>query len=115
MCADMLHAIALGTEFSSLALISPLISYASILNMEKYEPKYIMSAVAGSNSVYDLPHLTHYAPKNLIIYDPVDARGNKIDREQALSEYQKYRRNPFELIVTSKALGIRREILNYFR
>ena len=88
--ADVLHALALGVSFSSVTLINHLISYQSILQTEKYQPKFILSAVAGSNQLYDLPELSHFAPTNLHIINPIDASGLSVDKG-ALKDYGVFR------------------------
>jgi len=91
LCADALHAQAILGAFGSMVLLEPLISYESVLDHEKYQAKYIPSAVAGSHPLYDLPHLTHYAPNDLLMINVQNAIGETEEEGRVSALYSKYR------------------------
>lgn len=93
LASEALHASALGLKFNSITLIDPLISYESLLHTEKYLAKYIMSAVAGSFPIYDLPELAHYAGDKLLVVNAKDALDNPVDKNLARKTYGKFRQN----------------------
>ena len=76
MGAVLLHAAALDESIAQVALVDPLVSWASLVLNEYYAPKYMPHAVAGSIGRYDLPDLAAaLAPRRLLALGPVDEMG----------------------------------------
>ena len=98
--ADALHAASQGISFSSMVLINNLISYNSILQTKKYYPKFMSSAVAGSNKLYDLEHLAHFAPDNLYMIDPVNALSAPADAH-SIDAYNAFRQQALQIFKTN--------------
>ena len=91
--SDVLHAAALGVDFNSTMLIDHLTSYRSLLFTDKYQVKYILSSVAGSFPIYDLPHLAHYVKNELVLLNPKNAKEQDMDPSKTEDMYRKFRRN----------------------
>ncbi|WP_241559163.1 alpha/beta hydrolase family protein [Chitinophaga barathri] len=78
MAPVMLHAAAFSKEITRIALVSPCVSWFSILSGRIYQPGFIQNAVAGSAGVYDLPDLAaSLAPRRLLITGPTDGTGGE--------------------------------------
>ncbi|MFB9296259.1 acetylxylan esterase [Persicitalea jodogahamensis] len=83
LAADLLHAAVIDNPFEKIILSEPLISYQSLIEERLYDPKYMMSSVAGATTDYDLPDLVAaLASRNLLLLNPVDATGRKISQEK---------------------------------
>lgn len=82
LAADLLHAAVIAAPFERTILIEPLVSYQSLTEERLYEPKYMMSAVAGALPDYDLPDLVSaLSSHNLLLINPVDAAGKELDQK----------------------------------
>ncbi|WPP49111.1 alpha/beta hydrolase family protein [Catalinimonas niigatensis] len=67
----LLHAAAFEPAIEKIALVEPLISYASLVEHESYAPEWIPANVAGSLRAYDLADLAAtLAPRKLLIINP---------------------------------------------
>ncbi|WP_373512549.1 alpha/beta hydrolase [Persicitalea sp.] len=83
LTADLLHAAVIDNPFKKMILLDPLVSYRSLIEERIYDPKYMMSAVAGALSDYDLPDLVGaLSTQNLLLLNPVDPTGKKISQEK---------------------------------
>jgi dienelactone hydrolase len=91
------HFAALNSSISKIALIDPLISYKSLVQNKYYNAKYMLTAVPGSISKYDLSDLyTIIAPRKLLLVNvvnqidvSVDPSEYEIEFEHALSAYRR--------------------------
>ena len=73
----LLHAAALNTDITRVALVDPLASYRSIVENRFYHPRFIHSFVPGALQAYDLPDLAaSLAPRKLAVVGMVDGAGN---------------------------------------
>src|SRR5690606_34515804 len=73
----LLHAAALNTDITRVALVDPLASYRSIVESRFYHPRFIHSFVPGALQAYDLPDLAaSLAPRKLAVIGMVDGAGN---------------------------------------
>jgi hypothetical protein len=80
MASVLLHSAVLSGEFKSLILVESCLSFRSIVQTRFYNPHFILSSIPGVLKEYDLPDLASaFAPGKLIIANPVDANGVKID------------------------------------
>jgi hypothetical protein len=92
MTPVLLHAAAFDKAFSKIALIEPLSSYQSVVMNRFYKPGFILNAVPGSLSAYDLPDLAgSFAPGRLLIFNPVDNMGKTIDEEGNIQDFKTIR------------------------
>lgn len=90
LTSDLLHASVLLNFFEKVALIAPLVSFRSITEQENYQPKYLMSAVAGALPYYDLPDLVAaIAPRPVLLAGVVDASGSATDKSHVEQVYQR--------------------------
>lgn len=88
LTTDLLHASVLLRAFDKVALINPLISYQSITERENYQPKFILSAVAGALPYYDLPNLVDaLSPKPVLLLGALTASGEATDKNHVASLY----------------------------
>jgi dienelactone hydrolase len=77
LSAVLLHAAALDESITQVALVEPLLSWASVVLNEYYAPTYVPHAVAGALGRYDLPDLAcTLAPRRLLAIGPVDGTGS---------------------------------------
>ncbi len=81
LAADLLHAALLIPSIQDLVLVEGLVSYRSILEHVDYEPRFIPSVVPGALPVYDLPALAAMSSANVLLVNPVDARGRPVTGE----------------------------------
>lgn len=89
MSPVLLHAAALDTVISKIALIKPYVSYESIVKNRFYDSKFVYSMVPGALQGYDLPDLAAaLAPRNLLIAGPTDGEGAFIKTHQWEKEYK---------------------------
>lgn len=80
MAAALLHSASFTGMFNNLILAEPYVSYISIVISRKYNPYFILSAVAGALQKYDLPDLAAaFAPRKLVIAGAVDGNGSRKD------------------------------------
>ncbi len=88
LSADLLHAVVITNSFERTVLIDPLVSYQSLTQARLYEPRYMMSAVAGAVADYDLPDLAAaIGSEKILIVNPVDAAGMPLSQQDALTAY----------------------------
>jgi len=74
LTSDLLHAAVIHGQFDKIALISPLISYQSIVQEKNYHPKFYLSTPAGVIGKYDLPDLVAaLSPMKICMVNPVNA------------------------------------------
>lgn len=67
----LLHAAAFEPAFDRIALVEPLLSYASLVEHENYEPEWVPGSVAGALNEYDLADLAAtIAPRKMLIVNP---------------------------------------------
>lgn len=99
--SDLLHAAFLGQVSDNLVFIRPLISYRSILKDREYDPKYLMSAIAGGIIHYDLQDLLPDLSNTLII-DPVDANNEVFNG--IVNHMVKYSSNETDMLSILKAM-----------
>lgn len=94
--ADLLHAAFLEDWNDPIVMIDLLATYRSILDDREYDPRFLMSSVAGGLPYYDLPDLIQkYGAKNKIIVNPVNSNG---DIQKGMTEeYVKYADNGDEI------------------
>ncbi|MFD1143611.1 alpha/beta hydrolase family protein [Larkinella insperata] len=89
LTSDLLHSAVLKNSFDQLVLLNPLISYQSVVEEKQYKTKYVLSAVAGALSAYDLPDLVTALPAaKLLLINPVDASGKAVSPEKAQLIYR---------------------------
>jgi dienelactone hydrolase len=82
ICPALLHATVLDNRISKVALIEPVISYASIVKNRFYKPSFILATVAGSLTEYDLPDLyAAIAPRKLLMVNITDQNGSLATKE----------------------------------
>jgi cephalosporin-C deacetylase-like acetyl esterase len=87
---DLLHAAVTSLHFERIALVRPLISFLSIVLEKDYRTQFIMSAVPGMVGRYDLPDLAAaIAPVKVLMLHPVDASGEKVNRQTSDAVYSK--------------------------
>jgi cephalosporin-C deacetylase-like acetyl esterase len=83
MAPVMLHAAVFSPLIRSVILAEAYTSYRSIAASRFYNPHFIHSVVPGALKEYDLPDLAGLvAPRRLFIIGPVDATGNREDRDE---------------------------------
>ena len=83
LCPILLHAAAFDQRIGKVALYAPLLSYRSIVVNEYYQPHYVISAVAGALTAYDLPDLyALIAPRRLLLLNPADQDGKNVSGKQ---------------------------------
>ncbi|GAB3915166.1 alpha/beta hydrolase family protein [Larkinella knui] len=81
--ADLLHASVLNNMFDQIVLLNPLVSYQSLIEEKHYKTKFVLSAVAGALSAYDLPDLVATLPTDkLLIINPLDASEKGVSSEE---------------------------------
>ncbi len=85
--SDLMHAGAMGIDFSSMTLIKPLCSYRSLATTMDYNIRFVMSAVPGSAQVYDLPQLLSFGTEKIHIINPVFADGRILSHGEATEHY----------------------------
>lgn len=82
------HAAAFEPEIGGVALIEPLLSYASLATTRYYRPELVPGAVAGMLTAYDLPDLqAAIAPRPVLLINPIEGSGARIDLEAAGAAY----------------------------
>jgi hypothetical protein len=80
MASVLLHSAVISGGFKSLVLVESCLSFRSIVQTRFYNPHFILSSIPGVLKEYDLPDLASaFAPGKLIIANPVDANGVKLD------------------------------------
>jgi cephalosporin-C deacetylase-like acetyl esterase len=80
MCSPYLHFAVFNNHIKKTILVNPLVSYEDIVMTKLYESKYMWTAVPGAIEYYDLPFLESLlANQDLVIIDPVNAKGKVID------------------------------------
>lgn len=90
MSPVLLHAAAFYPSISRVALISPLVSYHSVVDSRDYAPEFIPNCVAGALKGYDLTDLAAtLAPRPLLMIDVKDGTNQvagqpQLDRELAV-------------------------------
>jgi len=85
----LLHAAAFDPVISRIGLLSPYISYRSVVSNRFYKPDFIFSMVPGALTGYDLPDLAAtLAPNNLIMAGITDANGDQIHGESLNREIE---------------------------
>ena len=96
MTPVLLHSAVMSKEISSMILLQPCSSLASIVSERFYDPFLIQGTVPGALLVYDLPDLeAAFAPRKLLIAGSVDGTGNSSgariskDLDIVRAEYQK--------------------------
>src|SRR5690606_37968050 len=75
---DLLHAALVRPNgFQSLVLIDPLESVQSLIEMEDYQPRYLLSTAEGMVEQYDLPQLVQFVStdKPLLRINPRNGEG----------------------------------------
>lgn len=78
MTPVLLHAAVFIPDFKEIILYEPVSSYRIIVKTRMYNPMFIHNAVPGVLKEYDLPDLAAaFAPRRLIIINPVDGSGNR--------------------------------------
>ena len=88
LSADLLHAAVINREFHQIALISPLLSYLSIIQEKNYHPKFALSSPAAVIGQYDLPDLVaSIAPMKICILNPVNALDQPVYNNQFEKTY----------------------------
>lgn len=89
LTSDLLHSAVFSNSFDRIILSNPLTSYQSIAEQQGYEPKFVMSSVAGALQAYDLPDLVAFlSPRPMLLLNPVDATGVEISEKEAEKVYQ---------------------------
>ena len=90
MCPVLLHAAAFDKTISRIALIKPLVSYRSLVMNRFYRPDFMINAVAGALTAYDLPDLAAcVAPRELIMVNITGQDGKRamsdvMDKDMAI-------------------------------
>lgn len=85
----LLHAAAFDNAIESIALIEPLSSFRSLIKTRFYYSPFISAAVPGMLKEYDLPELAStLAPRSLLIVDPINGSGQRLDENETASEFQ---------------------------
>ncbi len=89
MCPVALHVAIFDERVLKLALVEPLLSYASLVSNCFYKPSLILSSVAGALTGYDLPDLyAAMCPRKLLLINITDQNGRPASQdllEQELS------------------------------
>lgn len=101
MCSSYLHFAIGEPDIKKTILINPLVSYENIVRTRDYNSRYIWTAVPGALQYYDLPYLESLlTPAELIIIDPVNAKGEVLETAQMDVRYslvkEVYERNKAE-------------------
>jgi len=82
MAPVLLHAAAFDSAITRIALIEPYSSYRSIVMNRFYNPSFVLNAVPGALTAYDLPDLeASLAPRKLIMAGITDGYGKNTDTE----------------------------------
>jgi len=82
MCPVLLHAAAFEHTLSRITLIEPLVSYRSLVMNRYYKPDYMINAVAGALTAYDLPDLAAcLAERELVMVNITDQSGNRAEND----------------------------------
>ncbi|WP_373514950.1 acetylxylan esterase [Persicitalea sp.] len=88
LTSDLLHSAVFSDSFDRIILSNPLISYQSIAEQQMYEPKFVMSSVAGALQAYDLPDLVaSLSPHPMLLLNPIDATGAGIGKKEIEAVY----------------------------
>ena len=84
LCPSLTYAAAFDTRIDKTALISPFVSYKSLLLNRFYKPQFMRTAVGGMLQLYDLENL--YAvlnPRKLLLLNVTDQLGNVMGLQDA--------------------------------
>lgn len=86
--SDLLHSAVIENRFEKIALIKPLYSFLSVVREKHYHTKFVMSAVPGIISAYDIPDLVAaIAGRKVLMVKPVDALDEKVETTIFDKEY----------------------------
>lgn len=78
MCPVLLHAAVFEQTLGRITLIEPLVSYRSLVMNRYYRPDFMINAVAGALTAYDLPDLAAcLAPRELVMVNITDQNGDQ--------------------------------------
>ncbi|HRP06829.1 MAG TPA: hypothetical protein PLV87_18080, partial [Opitutaceae bacterium] len=84
----LLHAAAITSDISRVALIDSLSSYHSAADTEIYAPSFIETFVPGALRSYDLPLLAAaLAPRRVILHNTVDGGAKRLPADNVRHEY----------------------------
>jgi len=88
MAPVLLHAAAFDRALADVTLVSPLISYRSLVTTRFYQPGFTENAVAAALTAYDLPDLAaSLAPRKLTIIHPVSGAGEVVDQGDVENDF----------------------------
>ena len=88
LAPTLLHAASFDHSIGRIALVRPLVSYASLATTRMFEPRHVPSSVAAALTEYDLVDLAaSLAPRELWIAGMTDAAGAALSREDYEREW----------------------------
>ncbi len=89
LCPSLTYAAAFDNRIVNTVLISPFVSYESLLNNRYYKPQFMRTAVGGMLQYYDLSDLyASIAPRGLLILNMTDHLGNSLNSEETKENMQ---------------------------
>ena len=93
LCPSLTYAAAFDTRIGKTALISPFVSYKSLLINRFYNPQLMRTAVGGMLQSYDIDDLyISMAPRKLLLLNMTDHLGNIMSLKGAEKEMVKVRK-----------------------
>ncbi|MDF9798410.1 gas vesicle protein [Catalinimonas alkaloidigena] len=99
----LLHAAAFEPAIGSIALVDPLISYASLVNHENYDPEWVPASVVGSVNGYDLADLAAtLGSGKLLMINPQNHLSEAVSADEFEEEWSFVRgfyQNPSDFMV----------------
>jgi len=87
--SEILHTALFQKGLDNIIMVDPLVSYYNLVTTKDYESRWVLSAVPGMLTGYDLPDLLQeLSDRNVLAVNLRNASGSVIEREDAANEWR---------------------------